>query len=119
MASASRKSDKLFISVQVSTCWSFEMYGNAMLGAMMNDPELKGRIEGEVVVGTRSDRGGYGYVFAASSKDKIGDKASETICWWNEANSHRLRNAKGFKVGDHWKQIGIQTVKPELLKMLT
>ena len=74
-----------------------------MRQALENDDDLKGRVEYEVVIGKRSDNGGYGYVFAAHSKQEIGDTTQEAICWWNEANCKRLFNAKGFKVGDHWK----------------
>ena len=110
--------NRIFCSIQVSDCWSFAVYGNAMRGALDNDEELKGHVDYEVVVGKRNDHGGYGYVFAARTKEEISTEAKDAICWWNEANSKRLFNAKGFEVGDQWKQIGIQVVKPDLLEML-
>ena len=55
----------LYVCIQVSTCWSFKFYGTEMMKAMQNDKQLKGfSIQFEVVEGERSDKGGYGYVYA-------------------------------------------------------
>ena len=45
-----------------------------MKGALDSDKELNGRVDYEVIIGKRSDAGGYGYVFAARTKAEIGDE---------------------------------------------